>query len=91
MAEDKRTQLPHNIIIENRGNISVSGVLDVESFDESSINLSTTGGVLGIRGEGLHIERLSVETGEMTIEGRICGINYTDEVSPGGFFARLFG
>ncbi|MBR5478683.1 MAG: sporulation protein YabP [Clostridia bacterium] len=91
MAEDKRANLPHNIILENRGHMSVSGVIDVESFDENAINLSTTRGLLGIRGEGLHIERLSVETGEMAIEGIISGVNYTDEVERGGFFSRLFG
>lgn len=91
MAEDKRANLPHNIIMENRGHMSVSGVIDVDSFDENAINLSTTKGLLGIRGEGLHIERLSVESGEMAIEGTIFGLNYSDQTERGSFFSRLFG
>ncbi len=91
MADEKRVDMPHNIIIEGRGHMSVSGVLDVESFDEATVNLSTTRGILSIRGEGLHIEKLSLETGELGVEGNISGLNYSDEVSTGGFFSRLFG
>ena len=91
MADEKRVDMPHNIIVEGRGRLSVSGVLDVENFDESAINLSTTKGLLGIRGEGLHIDKLSLETGELSVEGSISGLNYTDRVEAGGFFSRLFG
>ena len=91
MADEKRNDMPHNIIVEGRERLSVSGVLDVENFDENAVNLSTTRGILGIRGEGLHIEKLSLETGELSVGGRICGLNYSEQAENGGFFARLFG
>lgn len=91
MADEKRSDMPHNIIIESRGRLSVSGVLDVENFDENTINLSTTKGLLGIRGEGLHIDKLSLESGELSVDGTISGLSYSDRVEAGGFFSRLFG
>ena len=88
---DERRDKPHNIIVEGRERISVSGVLDVLDFNEQNINLSTTGGMLSITGEGLHIERLSLESGEVSAQGTVSGLNYSDNVPSGGFFSRLFG
>jgi len=88
---DERRDLPHNIIIEGRARINISGVLDVLDFNEESINLSTTKGILSILGEGLHIERLSLESGELAAGGTVCGLNYSDREPNGGFFSRLFG
>ena len=90
MADDKR-DMPHNIIIEGRERLNISGVTDVVDFDEENVNLQTTEGLLAIRGERLHVERLSLETGELSLEGRVYGLNYSDRVENGGFFARLFG
>ena len=66
----------HNIIIENRCKISVSGVEDIESFNEEEIILHTTGGVLFIKGENLHINRLSVDSGDTQITGSINCLDY---------------
>jgi sporulation protein YabP len=66
-------------------------VTDVESFDEGEIIMSTALGALFVRGADLHIERLSLDTGEVTIEGTLDSIEYEDDVKPsGGFFGRLF-
>ncbi len=86
---NKNTDAPHNIILEARARMSVSGVIDVESFDESAVTLYTTRGLLMIRGSGLHIERLSLETGELGVEGTIDSLQYTDEQASGGFWSRL--
>ncbi|MDR3209915.1 MAG: sporulation protein YabP [Oscillospiraceae bacterium] len=81
----------HSIIAEGRRRAAVSGVTDVESFDENEIIMTTTMGALFLRGTDLHIERLSLDTGEVTIEGVLDRIEYEDEVKPsGGFFGRLF-
>lgn len=81
----------HHIILENRSAMSVSGVLNVDSFDEGSIILMTEMGTLSIIGEELHINRLNVDTGELQIEGSIERLEYSaDEVRKGGFFERLF-
>ncbi len=82
--------VPHNIIIEGRARMSVSGVEDVENFDDTTVVLYTCRGMLVIRGAGLHIERLSLETGELAVEGTIDGIQYSDEVQSSGFWSRLF-
>ena len=92
MAEEKKnTFLPHNCILEDRRTLSISGVNDVGSFDEQTIIASTDLGELTIRGEKLHITKLSLEIGELQIEGNIAALLYTD-VAPKntGFFARVF-
>lgn len=80
-----------NIIIENRSRMSISGVSDVGSFDDNSVTLNTARGLLTVRGQGLHIERLSLETGELAVEGLIDGVEYSAEETGGGFWSRLFG
>lgn len=86
----RNAELPHNVIIESRARLSISGVEDVESFDESTVILFTSKGMLTIRGIGLHIERLSLDTGELSVEGTIDGLQYSNEEMTGGFWSRLF-
>ncbi len=94
LADDRMRNInsdtPHNVIMENRNRMSISGVEDVESFDDASVSLFTTQGLMTVRGAGLHIERLSLETGELNIEGSIDSLEYTDEQPAGSFWARLF-
>ena len=91
-VEDKTIQLPHNLIMQNRAKLSVSGVEDVESYDDREIVLYTSHGKLTIHGTDLRIERLSVEEGDLAIEGTINTLQYSAELrSRGGFFTRLFG
>ena len=81
---------PHSLSLDGRARLNLSGVRDVQSFDENSIVLSTTAGGLIIHGSDLHIERLSVETGEVSIEGRIDRMLYTEGQESTGFWSRLF-
>ncbi len=94
MAFDDRitaAQPAHNLVIEGRARASVSGVTDVESFDENEIIMATTQGVLFMRGTALRIERLSLDTGDVSIEGNIDRFEYEDNArETGGFFGRLF-
>lgn len=83
----------HNVIMQNRENLSISGVEDVETFNEEKIVLTTQMGTLSVEGSNLHINNLSVETGELKVEGEINSMVYLgDEYSSSkqGFFARLF-
>lgn len=90
-GETKRTGMPHNIILENRKTLTAAGVSDVDSFDEQTIVAYTDFGELTIRGSDLHINKLSVETGELVIEGEINSISYSEaRAESGGFFSRLF-
>ena len=70
---------PHNIILENRKNLTISGVTDVDNFDEKNIVLYTQMGELTIHGKNLHVNSMSVETGDMTIDGDIWALTYGDK------------
>lgn len=92
MTDERKTvQLPHHLILEDRRALTVSGVSDVDSFDEMTVVVYTEMGELTVKGEGLHINRLNVETGELSLEGSIQSLTYTDvHTRSGGFFGRLF-
>ena len=92
ISEEKKTGfLPHNCILEDRKTLSVSGVNDVDSFDEQTIVAVTDLGELTIRGEKLHITRLSLEIGELQIEGNIAALSYSD-IAPKttSFWGKVF-
>lgn len=82
----------HNIIIEGRKKMSVSGVTDVDRFDENTVILYTGMGELTVKGEELHVNDLSVTSGEMNIEGRINSVSYSEDErsSPLSFLQKLF-
>ncbi len=92
LQEDKKiSKRSNNIIMENRRIVSVSGVIDIESFDEQSVILNTDLGVLTIAGENLHINKLNVENGDMNVEGEIGALMYHEaEEKRDGFFTKLF-
>ena len=92
MDEKKAIKMPHSLIMQDRRNLSVSGVLDVDSFDEQMIVLFTEQGELTIKGSDLHINKLSVDTGELSVEGYIDSLYYSEEKTnaKSGFFAKLF-
>ncbi len=80
-----------DIIICDRARLSISGVEDVQSFDETSVILKTNNGMVAVDGEGLRIGELSTETGKIFIEGRIGGVVFFEPAEPKkkrGFFAR---
>lgn len=82
----------HKLIMNNRKLLSLSGVRDVDSFDEREISVSSVMGEIIITGEGLKINSLSTETGSLEIEGeRINSLNYYgDKKESVGFFKKLF-
>lgn len=91
--EQRRSTVPetHHVILEGRESLSVSGVEDVESFDETTIVMSTSQGTLVVRGTDLHIEKLSLDGGDLKVEGQVDSLTYeSDGVERGGFWSRLF-
>lgn len=85
-----RAEAAHHIILEEREQLSVSGVEEVESFDENTIVMLTNRGTLIVRGEELHIEKLSLDGGDLKVEGTVESLTYEDDRrEKGGFFARL--
>ena len=82
----------HRIVLEDREQLTISGVEEVESFDENTIVMLTNRGTLIVRGEELHIEKLSLDGGDLKVEGTIDSLTYEDSGRDraGGLFARLF-
>ena len=82
----------HRLELVGRERLVVSGVEDVDRFDETGIVMSTAAGTLVVTGEDLHIGKLSLDGGELHVDGRFDSVTYEDEgQSRGGFFSRLFG
>lgn len=92
--EEKRPRqeaADHHVILEGRASLSVSGVEEVESFDENAIVMRTSLGTLVVRGEELHIEKLSLDGGDLRVEGMVDSLTYEDDGGPrAGFLTRLF-
>lgn len=83
-----------NLILENREKLSISGVLDVLSFDDQIVILETELGLLTVKGENLRINKLSLDTEEVIVDGEIYNMGYSeknlDKKSEGGLFSKIF-
>jgi len=90
MNKQSEKKISHSLSLINREKLSIDGVENVISFDENSIILQTSLGELNIDGEGLKVVKLSVEDGEVALEGKIFGIFYIDSARKkrGGFFGK---
>ena len=84
-------QTGHRLELDGRERLTVSGVEDVERFDENTIVLSTSKGVMVVTGENLHIEKLSLDGGDLKVEGDVDAVTYEDDAGGGrgGFLSRL--
>ena len=86
---EKPNKKPHSITLDERKILRLTGIEDVLSFDENGMLLATADGTLTVDGSEIHIVTLSVETGEILVQGRFCGLYYVDHVpKQGGFFSR---
>lgn len=86
-----QTDRPHSLILEERRRMQVSGVSEVLRFDEEQMVMETSLGQLTIEGEGLHVEKLSLDVGELTLEGSVLSLCYSREgKSRGSFWSRVF-
>ena len=92
--EEKQVMTNHKLLTTNRKGISLTGILDVISFDLREILLETSEGMLTIKGNDLHINRLSVEKGDLEVEGRVDALLYSEVVSAKAmgesFLGRMF-
>ncbi len=87
---EKETQQPHELRLDNRARLSVSGVREVESFDETVVVLSTVRGLLIVRGEKLQLQALSLDGGQVSVHGLIDTLSYEETEKSEGFFRRMF-
>jgi len=98
MTIDERKQTAstamQNVILENREKLTISGVLDVLSFDDQIVILETELGLLTVKGENLRINKLSLDTTEVIVEGSIGNLSYSeknlDKKSGGSLIGKIF-
>lgn len=91
MTENKDKLLEHTLIMKERKELSLTGVTDVDSFDESSIVAYTNFGELTVNGSNLHISALDTEKGELSVDGEISSLCYLDNRPKSeGFFKKVF-
>ena len=85
--------MPHRLELNDRSRLTVSGVEEVERFDEEEIVMRTTAGILVVGGANLHIGKLNLDGGELHVDGEIQTMLYEDNSAPtqSGFFRRLLG
>ena len=91
MDEKSNVGKSHKVLLVNRKTGAFSGVVDVLSFDVSEILLETELGMLLIKGHDLHVNRLSLEKGEIDVEGRIDALTYSDVKTAGNQTGTLLG
>lgn len=91
MSEDRVNFKNQNIVIEDRNRINISGVEQVDSFNETTIVLSTVKGGLSIKGEELNISKLNLDEGSVKISGMINSLTYiSKEGTPKNFMGKIF-
>ena len=91
MERNVMPELPQKLTLEDRKHLSISGVEEVESFDENAVVLHTNRGILVVRGRELQLRQLSVDGGQVSVNGTVDALVFEDARKDGGFFARLFG
>ena len=99
VVEERKTSIGQmggtlqNLILENRNKLSISGVKDVLSFDDQIVIMETELGLLSVKGDNLKINKLSIDTSEVIVEGEISTLSYSDhskKEQEGGLFSKIF-
>lgn len=98
IVDDKKnlalnSNIVQNLILENRAKLSVSGVNDVLSFDDQVVMVDTELGLLTVKGENIRINKLSLDTAEVIIEGEISSLSYSQnkiDKNSGTFLSKIF-
>ncbi len=92
--EDKKINksINQNLILENREKLSVTGVIDIHSFDDELVLVQTDLGILTVKGDDLKMNKLNLENNELIVEGKISVVAYSDinNAKKSGFMNKLF-
>jgi len=81
----------HAVVLKNRQDLAVDGVISVESFDDQEVIIETEEGLLIVRGENLHVNQLNIDAGKLNVNGTISTLEYLGSSShKSGFFGRFF-
>lgn len=90
MADGQQMQ-EHKLTLKERKRLTMTGVTEILSFDDGSVVLQTGLGLLTIHGQELQLKTLSVEAGQVDVDGQIHALYYEETTKPGGFWHRLLG
>lgn len=90
MAQQTANARKHTLQIENRTRLVAAGVERVDFFSDELITAQTSDGRMHIKGEGLYIENLNAETGELLVKGRVIALSYDGGVKPASVLGRIF-
>lgn len=88
---DERIHLPHKLTLNERTSLTMTGATEVVSFDESAVILRTELGTLLVRGQDLQLKTLSLDGGQVAVDGKVSALIYEEPKQPGGFWRRLMG
>lgn len=89
---EEKVKKPHSLQLENRNGLKMTGVTDVEAFDEECVTVYTDYGCLSISGSALHIDELNIKNGILQISGEVSALVYSSKKSKEkGFLKRVFG
>ena len=76
--EEKKNISPHNLIMENREKLTLTGVIDIHSFDDELVLVETTMGILTIKGNDLKMNKLNLDNNELIVEGKVMALIYSE-------------
>ena len=83
--------LPHKLTLQQRENLTMTGVTEVVSFDENTVVLHTQLGTLTVQGDNLQLKTLSLDGGQVAVDGHISALVYEEPRQSGGFWRRFLG
>lgn len=89
--EKQSVQLPHKLSLSERSHLTMTGVTEVVSFDDTAVVLNTGLGTLVVQGAGLQLKTLSPEGGQVAVDGTVTSLVYEESRGDGRFWRRLFG
>ena len=89
--EEKTGVKPHSCLMQDRSSVKLTGVREVVSFDDSQVVMDTDMGLLSVKGRELHLKQLSVDGGQVAVDGNVDALLYEENRKEGGFLARLLG
>lgn len=86
------SNLPHSLTMTGRKNVAVTGITELLTYDENAVTMVTSCGALALEGKGLHVDRLSLEKGEITICGEVNSLCYYERNDKkSGFWSKIIG
>ena len=88
---EERFELPHKLTLNERRQLTMNGVTEVISFDDTSVVLRTNMGVLTVHGKELQLKNLSLDGGQVAVDGSVAALIYEEAPASGGWLRRLFG